>query len=492
MSSYWAPYGWLPDGVAERVRLVAEDGRWVQVQAGAAPADQDVRLPGLVLPGFANTHSHAFHRALRGRTHGDGGTFWTWRDRMYALARRLEPESYHLLARAVYAEMALAGISAVGEFHYLHHQLDGSPYADPNAFGHALTRAASEAGIRITLLDTCYLSGGLGPAGHLELDEVQRRFSDGSAAGWQQRVALLDQTRATPADAARPGATPADAAQPGAAQADAARPGAAQVDAVRIGATPADAAQPGAAQADTVRIGAAIHSVRAVPADQLAQIVAASAGRPLHVHVSEQPAENEATEAHYGCSPTELLAAHGFGGPLHTAVHATHLSAADIALYGRTATNISFCPTTERDLADGIGPAPELAAAGACLTLGSDQNACVDLLEEARALELHARLASLRRGRFSPAELIDALTGHASLGWPDAGRLAPGQRADLVALRLDTVRTAGALPEQVVLVAGAADVDTVLVDGRVVVSGGRHILGDVAGLLAEAIAPLWP
>lgn len=447
MSSYWAPYGWLPDGVAERVRLVAEDGRWVRVQAGAAPADQDVRLPGLVLPGFANTHSHAFHRALRGRTHGDGGTFWTWRDRMYALARRLEPESYHLLARAVYAEMALAGISSVGEFHYLHHQLDGSPYPDPNAFGHALTRAASEAGIRITLLDTCYLSGGLGPAGHLELDEVQRRFSDGSAAGWQQRVALLAQTHATLADTVH---------------------------------------------ADTVRIGAAIHSVRAVPAGQLAQVVAASAGRPLHVHVSEQPAENEATEAHYGCSPTELLAAHGFGGPLHTAVHATHLSAADIALYGRTATNISFCPTTERDLADGIGPAPELAAAGARLTLGSDQNACVDLLEEARALELHARLASLRRGRFSPAELVDALTGHASLGWPDAGRLAPGQRADLVALRLDTVRTAGALPEQVVLVAGASDVDTVLVDGRMVVSGGRHVLGDVAGLLAEAIAPLWP
>ncbi|MEO6502645.1 MAG: formimidoylglutamate deiminase [Jatrophihabitantaceae bacterium] len=443
MSSYWAPYGWLPGGVAEKVRLVAEGGRWSQVEAGVPPAGRDVRLPGLVLPGFANTHSHAFHRALRGRTHGDGGTFWTWRDRMYALARRLEPQSYHLLARAVYAEMALAGISAVGEFHYLHHQLDGSRYPDPNAFGHALTQAASEAGIRITLLDACYLSGGLGPDGHLELDDVQRRFSDGSAAGWRQRVALLDglQTDGSPTGG--------------------------------------------------VRIGAAIHSVRAVPAGQLAEVVAASAGRPLHAHVSEQPAENEATQAHYGCSPTELLAAHGFGGPLHTAVHATHLSAADIALYGRTATNISFCPTTERDLADGIGPAPELAAAGARLSLGSDQNACVDLLEEARALELHARLASLRRGRFSPAELLDALTGHASLGWPDAGQLAPGQRADLVALRPDTVRTAGALPEQLVLVAGAADVDTVLVDGRLVVSDGRHVLGDVAGLLAEAIAPLW-
>jgi formiminoglutamate deiminase len=440
MSSYWAPHGWLPGGVAEQVRLVADGGRWAWVEAGVPPAGQDVRLPGLVMPGFANTHSHAFHRALRGRTHGDGGTFWTWRDRMYALARRLEPQAYYLLARAVYAEMALAGISAVGEFHYLHHQPDGSRYPDPNAFGHALLRAAAEAGIRITLLDACYLSGGLGAAGHLQLDEVQRRFGDGSAAGWRQRLASLVQ-----------------------------------------------------AEADTVRIGAAIHSVRAVPADQLAEVVAGSAGRPLHAHVSEQPAENQATQAHYGCSPTGLLAAHGFGGPLHTAVHATHLSGSDIALYGRTQTFISFCPTTERDLADGIGPASALAAAGARLTLGSDQNACVDLLAEAQALELDDRLASLRRGRFSPAALVDALTltGHASLGWPDAGQLAPGQRADLVALRLDTVRTAGALPEQLVLVAGAADVDTVLIDGRVVVSGGRHLLGDVAGLLAEAIGPLW-
>jgi len=389
MTSYWAPYGWLPGGVAEQVRLVVENGRWARVESGAPPAGQDVRLPGLVLPGFANTHSHAFHRALRGRTHDDGGTFWTWRERMYALARRLEPASYQLLARAVYAEMALAGISAVGEFHYLHHRPDGSSYPDPNAFGHALTQAAAEAGIRLTLLDTCYLSGGLGPDGHHQLDDVQRRFSDGSAAGWQQRVALLTE-----------------------------------------------------AESDAVRVGAAIHSVRAVPADQLSEVVTAATGRPLHAHVSEQPAENEATQAHYGCSPTELLARHGFGGPLHTAVHATHLSAADIELYGRTRTNISCCPTTERDLADGIGPAPELAAAGARLSLGSDQNASVDLLEEARALESDARLASLRRGRFSPAELVGALTGHAGLGWPDAGQLATGQRADLVALRLDTVRRA--------------------------------------------------
>ena len=249
----------------------------------------------------------------------------------------------------------------------------------------------------------------------------------------------------------------------------------------------------GPMQLDQVRIGAAIHSVRAVPADQLAEVVGWAAGRPLHVHVSEQPAENEACQLAHGRSPTRLLADHGFGGPLHTAVHATHLSEADIAWYGSSGTNVSCCPTTERDLADGIGPASALAAAGARLTLGSDQNAVVDLLEEARALEMDDRLASLRRGRFSLPALVDSLTaiGQASLGFPDAGRLAVGQRADLVAVRLDTVRTAGALPGQAILAASAADVDTVLVDGRPVVEGGRHVLGDVGRLLTDAIDPLW-
>ena len=115
----------------------------------------------MVLPGFANAHSHAFHRALRGRTHGDGGTFWTWRQQMYAVAATLDPDRYLALARAVYAEMVLAGYTVVGEFHYLHHAPGGRPYADPNAMGAALVQAATEAGIRLTLLDTCYLSGGL-------------------------------------------------------------------------------------------------------------------------------------------------------------------------------------------------------------------------------------------------------------------------------------------------------------------------------------------
>ncbi|HEX4728904.1 MAG TPA: formimidoylglutamate deiminase [Jatrophihabitans sp.] len=439
MTSYWAEFGWLDGAAVAGLRLVAEQGRWVTIEPGVHRSATDTELAGLVLPGLANTHSHAFHRALRGRTHDGGGTFWTWREQMYAIAGRLEPDSYYRLARAAYAEMALAGVSAVGEFHYLHHRADGTGYQPANEFGRVLIQAAAEAGIRICLLDTCYLAGGLDQTGYAPLSGVHRRFSDGSAAGWRDRVTAL----------------------------------AAEFDG-----------------ADRVRIGAAIHSVRAVPDDQLAEVLRWAAGRPVHAHVSEQPAENQACLRMHGRTPTRLLAEHGFGGPLHTAVHATHLTEDDIAWYGSSQTTVSFCPSTERDLADGIGPASALAAAGARLSLGSDQNATVDLLAEAQALELDDRLASLRRGRFSPAALVDSLTtvGQASLGFADAGRFAVGQRADLVAIRLDTVRTAGVLPGQAIMAAGAPDVHTVLVDGQLVVSEGRHRLGDVGALLAEAIA----
>ena len=178
-------------------------------------------------------------------------------------------------------------------------------------------------------------------------------------------------------------------------------------------------------------------------------------------------------------------------GPAATAVHATHLTGADIALLGSSRTTACLCPTTERDLADGLGPARALRDAGCPLALGGDQHAVTDPFEEARGLEMHERLASGERGRFTPATLLDALTAHGCLGWDDAGRLEPGARADLVAVQLDTPRTAGVDPAQVLLAATAADVDTVLVDGRIVVSGGRHVLGDVGALLQAAIAPLW-
>ncbi len=386
------------DVVRADVTVAVVDGRITAV--GGPAGAEATAVPGLTLPGLANCHSHAFHRALRGHTQTEGGSFWTWREQMYALAATLTPDGYFELAREVYAEMRATGITAVGEFHYLHHQPDGTPYDDPNEMGRALLAAADDAGIRIRLLDTCYLSAGFGrpPEG------VQVRYSDGDAHAWAERVA--------------------------------------------------DFGDP--------RVGAAVHSVRAVPRDQLGVVVEASAGLPLHVHVSEQVAENEECVAAYGLTPTQVLAEAGALGPLTTAVHATHLTDEDVRLLGDSRTNVCFCPTTERDLADGIGPARRLHEAGATLTLGSDSHAVIDLFEEMRAVEMHERLASQRRGHWRASELLVAATrdGHRSLGYADAGTLAVGQVADLVTVDLDSVRTrgTGATPEMLVFAATSADV----------------------------------
>ncbi|WP_129668979.1 formimidoylglutamate deiminase [Phytoactinopolyspora endophytica] len=456
--SFWAEHAWLDTaqhqyadrfsrqhartdsidvGVAlvERVRIEVSGGLITTVQRAVAPEPDDVRLPGVVFPGFANAHSHAFHRALRGRTHGDGGTFWTWRDEMYNVAQRLTPDSYYRLARAVYREMALAGVTVVGEFHYLHHEPDGTPYADPNTMGHALIRAASEAGIRLTLLDTCYLQGGI----RTPLAGTQRRFGDGTAGQWIERVERLR------ADlSGRNGQNPQSATDPG------------------------------------VLIGAAVHSVRAVSERAIGTVAewADAAKVPLHVHLSEQPAENDDCLAEYGRTPTGVLADAGALGPRTTAVHATHLSADDVRLLGSTGTSVCGCPSTEQDLADGISPMGALDSAGSPVCLGSDQHAIIDLLGEARLLEMHERLATGRRGRFTPADLVAAMThrGHAALGWHGNGRIASGAAADLVAVRADSVRTAGSDPDQLVLSASASDVTTVIVGGRTVVDDGRHRL----------------
>ena len=184
---WWAAYALLPSGLGRDVTFEVAGGRFTAVTPNTVPGDAQV-LPGVVLPGLANAHSHAFHRALRGRTQDGGGTFWTWRRRMYAVAAQLDPDSYLALATATYAEMALAGITAVGEFHYLHHAPGGTPYDDPNTMGEVLRQAAADAGIRLTLLDACYVSGGLSAIGHTTLDTMQLRFGDGHADRWAQRV----------------------------------------------------------------------------------------------------------------------------------------------------------------------------------------------------------------------------------------------------------------------------------------------------------------
>ena len=439
MTSYLAEYAYVNGGVEADVLIETDQAAMqhtisrVTPQAAAeAPADA-VRLPGFTVPGLANAHSHAFHRALRGRTQLGEGTFWTWREQMYEAVAGLDPDSYRELATGVYAEMALAGITSVGEFHYVHHSPGGTPYADPNAMGHALIEAARAAGIRITLLDTCYLAGGIGKP----MNETQRRFGDGDAETWAARVEALRTAYAGATD---------------------------------------------------VLVGTAIHSVRAVPVDQLPTVAKAAEqwSAPLHVHLSEQRAENDACLAAYHRTPAQLLEQHGALSPRTTAVHATHLSQVDIEILGDSRTCVCMCPTTERDLADGIGAARCMFEAGSPIALGSDSQAVIDLFEEARAVELDERLSSERRGHWPAADLLLAATeaGHASLGRADVGTLAAGHAADFVTVDLDSVRLAGTEPrnavESVVYAATSSDVRHVVVGGRVIVWEGVHLLVDEA------------
>ncbi|MGH9243702.1 MAG: amidohydrolase family protein, partial [Acidimicrobiales bacterium] len=189
-----AEWAWTGERVEADVVLEVDGDTFTRVEAGTPPPPDAARLAGITLPGLANAHSHAFHRALRGRTHTGAGDFWAWRERMYAVAARVDPDDYRRLALACFAEMALAGITIVGEFHYLHHRLDGTPYDDANAMADSLSAAAAEAGIRLTLLDTLYLRAGFDDE---PLDPVQRRFSDGDADRWAARVETVADAWAT-------------------------------------------------------------------------------------------------------------------------------------------------------------------------------------------------------------------------------------------------------------------------------------------------------
>jgi formiminoglutamate deiminase len=449
-SSYLLERAWVDGAVQDDVLVEIEGTRFTSVTSpgdsprfsGVAtaekrrdtrptgdPSNPPTRLPGLTIPGLANCHSHAFHRALRGRTQRGKGSFWTWRDQMYDVAARLDPDTYLELATVTYREMVAAGVTSVGEFHYLHHQPDGTPYDDPNEMGLALLEAARRAGLRITVLDTCYLSAGFGKPP----DGPQVRFSDGDVDGWVERVAAL------------------------------------------------------APQGDRVRVGGAYHSVRAVPLEQMKRHTAA----PLHIHLSEQRAENEQCLAAYGMTPTQVFAEAGHLTEDNTLVHATHLTDDDIRLVGEGRTNACFCPTTERDLGDGIGPSRALHDAGSRLSLGSDSHAVIDLFEEMRAVELDERLATQQRGHWTAGELLSAATRHDSLGWRDVGSIAVGQRADLVTIATDRVRTAGTGADEhtAVYAAAAEDVTHVVVDGRAVFREADR--EDLGRGLAEVIGRIW-
>jgi formiminoglutamate deiminase len=406
-SGLWhADQAWLGHR-AEDVLIEVENG-WIKaVTEGVKAPAGAVQLRGWTIPGLANAHSHAFQRSVRGRIEAGGGDFWEWRREMYR-SIPAGPDDYVKDAQQVFREMLEAGITAVGEFHYLH--------GHGNLMGEMLIAAARQQGIRITLLDACYLRGGLDGR---PLEGIQQSFSDGDAERWAQRVDALH-------------------------------------------------------DADGVRIGAAIHSVRAVDPRSMRTVAewARKRNAPLHIHLAEQPAEVEECLEVEGCTPTQLLEREGILGPDLTAVHAIHVDEKDISLLARNRVSICGCPTTERDLGDRVGPLRSLAAAGSPLCVGSDSNAVIDILEEARGLELDQRRATGRRVLHQPEELFRAATtdGMRALGW-EAGELKPGMLADFITIDEQRLASRRHLDlGYLVFGCSARDVVNVVVGGRTVVS----------------------
>jgi formimidoylglutamate deiminase len=382
---------------SDTIITISDDG----LIAAVTKRDEDTaitgRLPGMaLLPGFVNTHSHVFQRALRGHTHrplAQHDTFWTWRQAMYAEARRLHPDLLYKQAVQTYREMLAAGYTSVGEFHYVHHQPDGQPYANVNAMAEAIVQAGHDAGIRVVLLLAAYAQGGF----NQPPDADQRRFCDVSVAAYLARVEAL--------------------------------------------------------RATGIPLGVAPHSVRAVPEPWFRAIADYSRTHqlPLHVHADEQRAEIEQCQAVHGCTPIELLEHFGALGPQTTIVHATHASTREIALLAQYGCTVCVCPTTEGDLGDGIAPYTELLAAGIPLAIGSDSNTRLDPLEELRWAEYSARMRYQRRRILvaheltSPGPLLLACGtrhGAAALGLR-TGSIAPGMAADFVVVDLQAAALAG-------------------------------------------------
>lgn len=432
------------DGRLRAGGLLGVDDQGVVQPASALPAKTPrLRLPGkALLPGLVNAHSHAFQRLIRGRTelltpgHAEDD-FWSWRESMYRAVETLDPDELYVASRQAFLEMARSGITTVGEFHYVHHAPDGTPYAAPNTLALAVIRAAREVGLRITLLRVGYARAGFGLADNPR----QRRFYDRDPAAFLEAAANLTQALA---------------------------------------------------RDPWVKIGLAPHSVRAVPRAWLEAVAKDASTQPLHMHVAEQPAEVAACLAEHGLRPVALLESLGLLSPRFTAVHAIHLEAGEILALGRARAHVCACPSTEMNLGDGVIPADLLMRAGVSLCLGSDSQAEIDLLSEARQLEGHLRLVRGRRvvlddGLQGPEglarRLLSAATsnGAQSLGW-DVGALSVGQPADFFTLDTRHPSLAGFDPVQglsaAVWTSVPGAVSDVVMQGRHLVSDGHHTLED--------------
>jgi formiminoglutamate deiminase len=388
---------------AGNVLIEVDNGLIKALVEGVKPPAGATKLRGWTIPGLANVHSHAFQHSLRGAAESGGGDFWEWRQQMYRAAEGWSATDYLEHCRRVFREMLRAGITAVGEFHYLH--------GLGNELGQAVTQAAALEGIRITLIDACYLQGGVDGR---PLEGAQKSFSDGDADHWVERMEAF-------------------------------------------------------AGGEGARVAAAIHSVRAVDPRSMRKVAewARKRNAPLHIHLAEQPAEVDECVAVLGCTPTQLLEREGILGPDLTAVHAIHVDDNDIALLGRHRVAVCACTTSERDLGDRVGMLHRLTSAGSPVTVGSDSNAVIDMLEEARGLELDQRRATGRRVLHQPEELFRAATinGMRALGW-EAGELKAGMLADFVTIDQPAELDLGYL----MFGCSARDVTNVVVGGKTVVA----------------------
>ncbi len=417
--------------------LVSPSGT-VSATVTGAPVET-IPLPGkALLPGFVNAHSHTFQRLIRGKSESrasSGRDFWSWRGTMYHAAAQLDPEEIYDVARMAFLEMLLAGATTVGEFHYVHNAPGGQPYDDPNLLSKQVIAAAQSVGIRIVLLRSAYLRSGF----ELPPDPGQIRFYE-SAPQFLSNVEAL--VKAYPAD------------------------------------SPA------------VRFGVAPHSLRAVPLRELKEIAAWTRRQqlPLHMHVAEQTGENEACLREYGLTPVALLDKENLLGPDFTAVHAIHITADEIANLARANTTVCSCPTTERNLGDGVLAADRVMRAGIRIALGSDSQAQIDPLEDARELEYHLRLERQQRAILDQigqqtlaSRLFDCATVHGAraLGVA-AGELTPGSFADFFTVDLDDVAIAGHSAEDLLPLAvfslNRSAIRDVMVNGRWVMRDGRHPL----------------
>jgi len=397
---------WLPDYIYTNGRfrsglaLVCDGGRIVELTEDASNA---TRLAGrAVLPGMVNAHSHAFQRVIRGRTEyrsqHTSDSFWTWREQMYTAANRLGPEEIYAASRLAFREMASTGITAVGEFHYIHHSPDGTPYSDPNLLAHEVIRAARDVGIRIALLRVAYARAGY----QAEPNPLQIRFIESEETYLKNLDRLLSTIDTTD----------------------------------------------GMSWA-----GIAPHSIRAVPLDYAKSIVAFANERrlPVHMHVAEQPAEVAACIQEYGRSPVALLDTEGLLSERFCAVHAIHVTPKAVDALARSGAGVCACPTTERNLGDGVVPADLYFKSRVPVSLGTDSQIQIDLLEDARELEYHLRLQKIERNVLAAEDgtvarrLFDCATvnGANAIGF-NGGTLEPGAPADFFTVDLNDPSIAGA------------------------------------------------